>query len=90
MQVDQVAGHDARQRTAHDAENHEGAHEGLRSVPGTGCRLAQVVGTPGVHANARSESASHGGAGHRHPYGEEKHCVAQHRKISTCISSLLC
>ena len=89
MQVTQVAGRNARKSTAHDAKHHQGAHEGLRSVPGTGCRLAQVVSTPGVHANARSESASHGGTGHRHPYCQEKHCVAQHRKIGTCFSSLL-
>ena len=79
MQVTQVAGRNARQSTAHDAKHHQGAHEGLRSVSGTGCRFAQVSRTPGVHANARSESASHGGAGHRHPHGKEKHCVAQHR-----------
>ena len=79
MQVTQVAGHGARQQTAHDADHHEGAHEGLRSVPGTGCRLAQVDSTPCVRANARSESTGHGGAGHRHPGGKEQQRTMQHR-----------
>ena len=79
MQVTQVAGHDARQRTAHDAEHHESAHEGLRLVPGTGSRLAQVNSTPGVRANARSDSAGYGGAGHRHPGGKEQQRTVQHR-----------